>query len=80
MNEKQESNQIKIENQLYNLAHKIDALPVQKTPSENELKIIQEVIMSNTVRIMAESELQKIGLTEQSLNRSECKGLLESPN
>ena len=39
---------------------KIDDLSVQKTPSEKELKTIQEGIVSNTVKIMAESELQKV--------------------
>ena len=64
LNEKLDSNQTKVENQLYNFEHtlkdKIDDLSVQKTPSENELKTIHEGIVSNTVKIMAETELQRV--------------------
>ena len=64
MKEKLSSNQIKTENQLYNLElalkDKIDDLSVQKTPTENELNTIQEGIVSNSIKIMAESELLNV--------------------
>ena len=52
-------NQLEVKNLISNLNGTINDLTVQNIASQNELRTIQEGIVSNTVKIMSDSEITK---------------------